>query len=545
MERKWWHDSIVYQIYPRSYMDSNNDGIGDLRGIISKLGYLRDLGIDVIWLSPVYKSPNVDNGYDISDYYDIMDEFGTMDDMKELINKAKEFNIKILMDLVVNHTSDKHKWFIEAIKGKDNPYRDFYIWRDPVDGGVPNELQSNFGGPAWTYDEASGQYYFHLHDKRQKNLNWENPIKRKKIYEMINFWLELGVGGFRLDVIDLIGKDVDKLITKNGPKLHEYLQEMNKRTFGGYDSLTVGETWGATPEIAKLYSSPNRKELSMVFQFEVISLDKQEGKSRWDLAPLDFIKFKETFKKWQVELYEEGWNSLFGNNHDLPRMVSRWGNDKEFRVESAKMLATMLHMQKGTPYIYQGEEIGMTNIRLNSIKDYNDIETLNVYKARRALGYSEQDVMNSIYAKSRDNGRTPMQWSKEKNAGFTEGKAWLHINDNYRYINVEDSINDENSILNYYKKLIKLRRENDVIKYGTFELILDNHKEVFAYIRKYKNIELLVICNFYSNNIEIELPNEYSEYSYETLLTNYTDSAKFSNVISLRPYETIVYKFKK
>ena len=545
MERKWWHDSIVYQIYPRSYMDSNNDGIGDLRGIISKLGYLRDLGIDVIWLSPVYKSPNVDNGYDISDYYDIMDEFGTMDDMKELINKAKEFNIKILMDLVVNHTSDKHKWFIEAIKGKDNPYRDFYIWRDPVDGGVPNELQSNFGGPAWTYDEASGQYYFHLHDKRQPDLNWENPLVREKIYEMINFWLELGVGGFRVDVIDLIGKDVDKLITKNGPKLHEYLQEMNKRTFGGYDSLTVGETWGATPEIAKLYSSPNRKELSMVFQFEVISLDKQEGKSRWDLAPLDFIKFKETFKKWQVELYEEGWNSLFGNNHDLPRMVSRWGNDKEFRVESAKMLATMLHMQKGTPYIYQGEEIGMTNIRLNSIKDYNDIETLNVYKARRALGYSEQDVMNSIYAKSRDNGRTPMQWSKEKNAGFTEGKAWLHINDNYRYINVEDSINDENSILNYYKKLIKLRRENDVIKYGTFELILDNHKEVFAYIRKYKNIELLVICNFYSNNIEIELPNEYSEYSYETLLTNYTDSAKFSNVISLRPYETIVYKFKK
>ena len=545
MERKWWHDSIVYQIYPRSYMDSNNDGIGDLRGIISKLGYLRDLGIDVIWLSPVYKSPNVDNGYDISDYYDIMDEFGTMDDMKELINKAKEFNIKILMDLVVNHTSDKHKWFIEAIKGKDNPYRDFYIWRDPVDGGVPNELQSNFGGPAWTYDEASGQYYLHLHDKRQPDLNWENPLVREKIYEMINFWLELGVGGFRLDVIDLIGKDVDKLITKNGPKLHEYLQEMNKRTFGGYDSLTVGETWGATPEIAKLYSSPNRKELSMVFQFEVISLDKQEGKSRWDLAPLDFIKFKETFKKWQVELYEEGWNSLFGNNHDLPRMVSRWGNDKKFRVESAKMLATMLHMQKGTPYIYQGEEIGMTNIRLNSIKDYNDIETLNVYKARRALGYSEQDVMNSIYAKSRDNGRTPMQWSKEKNAGFTEGKAWLHINDNYRYINVEDSINDENSILNYYKKLIKLRRENDVIKYGTFELILDNHKEVFAYIRKYKNIELLVICNFYSNNIEIELPNEYSEYSYETLLTNYTDSAKFSNVISLRPYETIVYKFKK
>lgn len=545
MERKWWHDSIVYQIYPRSYMDSNNDGIGDLRGIISKLSYLKDLGIDVIWISPVYKSPNVDNGYDISDYYDIMDEFGTMDEMKELINKAKAFNIKILMDLVVNHTSDQHKWFIEARKGIDNPYRDFYIWRDPVDGGVPNEIQSNFGGPAWTYDEVSGQYYFHLHDKRQPDLNWENPLVREKIYEMINFWLELGIGGFRLDVIDLIGKEVDKSITKNGPKLHEYLQEMNKKTFGKYDSLTVGETWGATPEIAKLYSSPKRNELSMVFQFEVISLDKQAGKSRWDLAPLDFIKFKETFKKWQVELYEEGWNSLFGNNHDLPRMVSRWGNDREFRVESAKMLATMLHMQKGTPYIYQGEEIGMTNIKLKSIKDYNDIETLNLYKSRRALGYSEEEVMNSIYAKSRDNGRTPMQWSKEKSSGFTEGKPWLAINDNYSYINVEDSINDENSILNYYKKLIRLRKENDVIKYGTFELILDNHKEVFAYIRKHENIELLVICNFYSNNIGVSLSNEYNECSYEVLISNYNEVPKLNNFINLRPYETIVYKLEK
>lgn len=545
LEKKWWHSSVVYQIYPRSFCDSNNDGIGDLKGIISKLDYLKELGIDVIWLSPVYKSPNDDNGYDISDYRDIMDEFGTMEDMDNLLKEANDRGIKILMDLVLNHTSDEHKWFIEAKNNPNSKYRDYYVFRKPVNGKEPNEMKSTFSGSAWELDKDSNEYYLHLFSKKQPDLNWENKEVRNELYDMINFWIDKGVGGFRLDVIDLIGKDVDKLITKNGPKLHEYLQEMNKRTFGGYDSLTVGETWGATPEIAKLYSSPNRKELSMVFQFEVISLDKQEGKSRWDLAPLDFIKFKETFKKWQVELYEEGWNSLFGNNHDLPRMVSRWGNDKEFRVESAKMLATMLHMQKGTPYIYQGEEIGMTNIRLNSIKDYNDIETLNVYKARRALGYSEQDVMNSIYAKSRDNGRTPMQWSKEKNAGFTEGKAWLHINDNYRYINVEDSINDENSILNYYKKLIKLRRENDVIKYGTFELILDNHKEVFAYIRKYKNIELLVICNFYSNNIEIELPNEYSEYSYETLLTNYTDSAKFSNVISLRPYETIVYKFKK
>lgn len=545
MERKWWHESVVYQIYPRSYMDSNNDGIGDLRGIISKLYYLKDLGIDVIWLSPVYKSPNVDNGYDISDYFDIMTDFGSMDDMKELISKAKELGIKILMDLVVNHTSDEHRWFLEAKKGRDNPYRDFYIWRDPVNEGVPNELESNFGGSAWTYDEISGQYYFHLHDKRQPDLNWENPLVREKIYEMINFWLDLGICGFRLDVIDLIGKEVDNLITKNGPKLHEYLQEMNQKTFGRGDFLTVGETWGATPEIAKLYSAPYRNELSMVFQFEVISLDKQKGKSRWDLAPLDFLKFKETFNKWQVELYEEGWNSLFGNNHDLPRMVSRWGNDKEYRVESAKMLATMLHMQKGTPYIYQGEEIGMTNIKLNSIQDYNDIETLNVYESRRALGYSEEDVMNSIYARSRDNGRTPMQWNKDNNAGFTNDEAWLSINENYKYINVEDSINDENSILNYYKKLIKLRRKNDVIKYGSFKLILADHKEVFVYIRKYENTELLVICNFYGNSIEITLPKEYYDESYESLIANYSDNPKIDRIIRLRPYETIVYKLEK
>ena len=542
MERKWWHDSIVYQIYPRSYMDSNNDGIGDLRGIISKLGYLRDLGIDVIWLSPVYKSPNVDNGYDISDYYDIMDEFGTMDDMKELINKAKEFNIKILMDLVVNHTSDKHKWFIEAIKGKDNPYRDFYIWRDPVDGGVPNELQSNFGGPAWTYDEASGQYYFHLHDKRQPDLNWENPLVREKIYEMINFWLELGVGGFRLDVIDLIGKDVDKLITKNGPKLHEYLQEMNKRTFGGYDSLTVGETWGATPEIAKLYSSPNRKELSMVFQFEVISLDKQEGKSRWDLAPLDFIKFKETFKKWQVELYEEGWNSLFGNNHDLPRMVSRWGNDKEYRVLSAKMLATLLHGMKGTPYIYQGEELGMTNVRFEDINEYNDIESLNMYKDRISKGYTHEEIMESIYAKGRDNARTPMQWDNSENAGFTTGKPWLSINENYEVINAKQCLEDENSIFHHYRKLINIRKHNDTIIYGDYTLLCEDDNNIFAYVRELNGDKILVVCNFYDKEVDFNFEGDFNH--SEILLSNYKDSSTLLENLTLRPYEAIMYRIK-
>ena len=543
MEKKWWHDSVVYQIYPRSFKDSNNDGIGDLKGIISKLDYLKDLGIDVIWLSPVYKSPNVDNGYDISDYCDIMDEFGTMEDMKALINEANTRDIKIIMDLVVNHTSDEHMWFKEAVKSKDNPYRDFFVWRDPVNGGVPNELKSNFGGSAWTLEETTGQYYLHLHDKRQPDLNWENENLRKEIYKMMNFWLELGIKGFRMDVIELIAKEPDKLITQNGPKLHDYIQEMYRETFGKYDVLTVGETWGATPEIGKLYSDPKRNELSMVFQFEVISLDKKQGKRKWDLAPLDFIAFKDTFRKWQVELYDKGWNSLFGNNHDLPRMVSRWGNDKEYRVESAKMLATMLHMQQGTPYIYQGEEIGMTNVKFPSINDYNDIEGLNMYKERIALGYSEKEVMESLYAKGRDNARTPMQWDDSENAGFTKGKPWLGINENYKYINVEKDKNSENSIFEYYKKLIKLRKEENVIKYGTFELLLKEHKEVFVYTRSYDNENLLVICNFYGNNITIDLGQEFKGRKAEILISNYNNNNILSSKIKLKPYETIVYKY--
>jgi len=447
------------------------------------------------------------------------------------------------MDLVVNHTSDKHEWFIEASKGKNNPCRDFYVWRDAVDGCVPNALQSNFGGPAWTYEENTNQYYLHLHDRRQPDLNWGNPMLREKIYDMMNFWLELGIMGFRMDVIDLIGKDVDKLITKNGPKLHEYIQEMNKKTFGKYDVLTVGETWGATPEIAKLYSDPKRGEMSMVFQFEVISLDKQKGKRKWDLASLDFIAFKETFSKWQVELYSSGWNSLFGNNHDLPRMVSRWGNDKEYRIKSAKMLATMLHMQKGTPYIYQGEEIGMTNVKFDSIKDYDDIESLNMYRERIALGYTKAEVMESIYAKGRDNARTPMQWDKTSNAGFTKGKPWIKINENYKDINVESALKDSGSIFYYYKELIRLRKKYDVIKYGRFKLILKDHKEVFAYIRTYNDQELLVLCNFYGNEIDVNLPQEYKNKNGIIILKNYISPDLLSDFIHLRPYECIVYKY--
>ena len=382
MERQWWHSSVVYQIYPRSFNDSNGDGIGDINGIREKLDYLKELGIDVIWLSPVYKSPNDDNGYDISDYCDIMDEFGTMEDMDNLLKEANERGIKILMDLVVNHTSDEHKWFIEAKKSKDNEYRDYYIWRDPVDGHEPNELGSTFSGSAWQYDETTGQYYLHLFSKKQPDLNWENEKVRNEVYKMMNFWVDKGIGGFRMDVIDLIGKIPDKMITGNGPKLHEYLQEMNKAALEGNDLLTVGETWGATPEVAKLYSNPERKELSMVFQFEHIGLDQIEGKEKWDVKQLDLLDLKKVLSKWQIELEGQGWNSLFWNNHDLPRIVSRWGNDKEYRVESAKMLATILHGMKGTPYIYQGEEIGMTNVRFEDINEYNDIESLNMYKDR-------------------------------------------------------------------------------------------------------------------------------------------------------------------
>lgn len=542
MQKKWWHESVVYQIYPRSFMDTNNDGIGDIQGIITKLDYLKELGIDVIWLSPVYQSPNVDNGYDISDYQGIMNEFGTMDDMKVLIRECQSRKLKIIMDLVVNHTSDEHKWFIEARKGKDNPYRDFYIWRDPVNGGVPNELKSNFGGSAWTFDEQTGQYYFHLHDKRQPDLNWQNKQVREKIYEMMNFWLELGISGFRMDVIDLIGKDVDDLITTNGPKLHQYLQEMNENTFGNYETLTVGETWGATPEIGRLYSDPARKELSMIFQFEVISLDKQEGKRKWDLAPLDFIKFKETFEKWQIELYEKGWNSLFGNNHDLPRMVSRWGNDEEYRVESAKMLAVMLHMQQGTPFIYQGEEIGMTNVKFKSIEYYKDIETHNMYKERVANGYSIDEIMTSIYAKGRDNARTPMQWNSEKYSGFSNVQPWIGVNENYLHINVENALADRHSIFYFYQELIKLRREMDIIKYGTFELLLKENNEVFAFLRKFEEEKLLIVCNFYGNRLKVALPDNLLEGNWQVLIANYDDYPVFNKCINLRPYEAIVYQ---
>lgn len=540
MEKRWWHSSVVYQIYPRSFNDSNGDGIGDLKGIIEKLDYLKELGIDVIWLSPVYKSPNDDNGYDISDYYDIMDEFGTMEDMDNLLKEAKNRGIKIVMDLVVNHTSDEHKWFIEAKKSKDNEYRDYYIWRDPVDGKEPNGLESCFSGSAWEYDETTKQYYLHLFSKKQPDLNWENEKVRKAVYDMMNYWVDKGIGGFRMDVIELIGKVPDKMITGNGPKLHEYLQEMNREALAGNDLLTVGETWGATPEIAKLYSNPARKELSMVFQFEHIGLDQIEGKEKWDVKPLELLELKKVLSKWQTALGGEGWNSLFWNNHDLPRIVSRWGNDKEYRVESAKMLGTLLHGMKGTPYIYQGEELGMTNIRLENIEDYNDIESINMYKDRIKKGYSHEEIMNSIYKKGRDNGRTPMQWDDSENAGFTTGKPWLSINENYKEINAKKSLEDKNSVFYHYKKLIEIRKANETIIYGDYKLLCEDDKNIFAYTRELNGDKILVVCNFYEKEVEFKYDKEFK--NAEILLSNYNDSSLAIDKLKLRPYEAIMYR---
>lgn len=487
MKENWWQKTVVYQIYPRSFMDANGDGVGDLQGIISKLDYLEKLGIGAIWLSPVYQSPMDDNGYDISDYQAIADVFGTMADMDELLMEAKKRNIQIVMDLVVNHTSDEHKWFVEARKSKDNAYRDYYIWADE-----PNGLQSTFSGSAWEFDEESGQYFLHLFSKRQPDLNWENPQVHQEVYDMMNFWIDKGIGGFRMDVIDLIGKEIDQEITGNGPKLHEYLHEMNQATFGQKNLLTVGETWGATPEIAELYSDPNRQELSMVFQFEHITNAYLDEGEKWDKKEFSVSKLKEILAKWQA--LEKGWNSLFWNNHDLPRIVSNWGNDGKYRLKSAKAFAILLHLMKGTPYIYQGEELGMTNYPFESIEEVNDIESRNMFAERLAAGHSENEIMDSIRRVGRDNARTPMQWTAGENTGFTDGKPWLAVNSNHEEINADQAMSDPDSVFYTYQKLIELRKQHDWVIYGDFKLI-DSEADVFAYLRTYKGKKYLVVAN--------------------------------------------------
>ena len=534
-ENKWWKDTVVYQIYPRSFQDSNGDGIGDIQGIISRLDYLADLGIGAIWLSPVCKSPQDDNGYDISDYQDIDPMFGCLDDMEQLIAEAKKRNIRIIMDLVLNHSSDEHPWFIEAKKGKDNPYHDYYVWEDGVEGEFPNDMKATFGGPAWEWVPELGQYYFHQFSVKQPDLNWENPKLRQEIYNMICWWMDKGAGGFRLDVIDQIAKVPELKITNNGPRLHEFIQEMSRETFQKGDLITVGEAWGSTPELAKLYSAPDGSEFSMVFQFEHIGLDQQEGKEKWDLAPLPFLKLKEILGKWQTELHGCGWNSLFWNNHDLPRIVSRWGNDKEYREKSAKMLAAILHGMQGTPYVYQGEELGMTNVRYD-IEEYRDIETVNMYQERMEAGYTKEDVMNSIYVKSRDNARTPMHWDDSENAGFTTGTPWIKVNPNYMTINAASQVGKEDSIYTYYKTLIALRKKYPVFIDGRFEMLVPEDPQVFAYTRKDENSELLVVCNFFGEKIKNPVEKDISQ--YQLLLTNEKENADAG---VLMPYEARIY----
>lgn len=532
---KWWKRAVIYQIYPRSFADSNGDGIGDLQGIIAKLDYLEDLGIDAIWLSPVCRSPQDDNGYDISDYQDIDPMFGTLDDMEALIREAGRHHIRIIMDLVLNHSSDEHRWFQEAKKSRENPYHDYYVWRDGVEGEAPNDMRAAFGGSAWEWVPEVGQYYFHQFSVKQPDLNWENPRLRREIYDMINWWIDKGVGGFRLDVIDQIAKEPDKKITNNGPRLHEYLRELSRETFQKADLVTVGEAWGATTELAKLYSNPDNSELSMVFQFEHICLDQIEGKEKWDLAPLPFMKLKEVFARWQTQLCGRGWNSLFWNNHDLPRIVSRWGNDKEYRVVSAKMLAILLHGLQGTPYIYQGEELGMTNVQYE-MEEYRDIETLNIYQERLEKGYEKRDIMRSIHAKSRDNARTPMQWNDGKNAGFSDGEPWLKVNPNYTEINAEQQTADEDSIFACYQKLIRLRKEYTVFTDGKFDLLLAEDENLFAYTRTNASQQLLVVCNFYGKTVPCVLAQP--DAPMRLVASNYKDADQMT---SLRPYEARMY----
>ena len=531
-KRGWWEKAVFYELYPKSFQDTNGDGVGDIRGIINRLDYLQELGIDAIWLCPVCASPQVDNGYDISDYCAIDPMFGTMEDMEELIAEGKKRGIGIIMDLGLNHCSEQHIWFKEALKGKDNPYHDYFIWRDGEPDSPPNTMRATFGGSAWTYVPELKQWYFHQFAVEQPDLNWENPAMRKELYESIRFWVKKGVVGFRLDVIDQIGKDADLEITNNGPRLHEYLRELSAEAFKEDWLVSVGEAWGADTERAKLYSAPDGSELSMVFQFQHICLDQEPGKDKWDVIPLQLSKLKECFDNWQQELHGKGWNSLFFNNHDLPRIVSRWGNDGEYRVESAKMLATMLHGMEGTPYIYQGEELGMTNILL-PLEEHVDLETLNMYEERIALGYDPEEVMASIHARSRDNARTPIQWTAGENAGFTTGTPWMPVNPNYTEINAEAALADPNSIFHYYKKLIQLRKTYDVFRSGAFTLLCPEDEKIFAYTRDTEEEHILVVCNFTDETLTYDVPSNF--WGTEMLINNYVEESP-----KLRPYESVI-----
>lgn len=553
MQKAWWKEAVVYQIYPRSFMDSNGDGIGDLQGIIKKLDYIKNLGITVIWVSPIYKSPNKDNGYDISDYQDIMDEFGTMEDFDELLKEIHQRGMKLVMDLVVNHTSDQHKWFLESRKSKDNKYRDYYIWKDPVDGHEPTNWGSYFSGSAWQFDETTGQYYLHQFVPEQPDLNWDNPVVRKEVFDMMTWWCEKGIDGFRMDVISLISKPEEYkdgpvkegekysfcgAVTANGPHEHEYLQEMNQKVLSRYNLLTVGETSCVTLEEAKKYARSDGKELSMVFQFEHMDVDSDEH-GKWTDKKLYLPDLKEVLNRWQKGLEEVAWNSLYWNNHDQPRVVSRWGNDSgEYRELSAKMLATCLHMMQGTPYVYQGEELGMTNVYFDKLEDYRDIESIQYYTELTDSGLMDPDyMMKCLMLRSRDNARTPMQWNDSEQAGFTKGQPWIKVNPNYKEINAKSQLADPDSIFHYYQKLIRIRKEKDIVVYGEFEPLYREDDQIFAYIRRLGEERLLTVCNFSEHPAEMEIPEEFTK--ARCLISN-LERKSFEGKIVLKPYEAFV-----
>ncbi|MFD6506500.1 MULTISPECIES: alpha,alpha-phosphotrehalase [unclassified Bacillus (in: firmicutes)] len=552
---KDWHKSVVYQIYPKSFNSYYNKETGDIKGVTEKLDYLKELGVDYIWLTPIYQSPQNDNGYDVSDYYSIDPSYGTMEEFEELLEKAKERDIEIMLDIVVNHSSTEHKWFKEAKEDKNSPYRNYYIWRDEK-----NNWQSKFGGSAWKYDEKTKQYFLHLFDETQADLNWENEKLREEVYDMMRFWLEKGVKGFRLDVINLISKDQrflsdeDTAATSDGrkyytdgPRVHEYLQEMNRNVFEGKDVITVGEMSSTTIDNCIKYSSPERNELSMTFSFHHLKVDYPNG-DKWTKADFDFIKLKEIMSNWQIEMQKgEGWNALFWCNHDQPRIVSRFGDDGKYRNESAKMLATAMHMLQGTPYIYQGEEIGMTNPKFESIKQYRDVESLNIYDIKLEEGLSKEEIIGILKQKSRDNSRTPMQWNEGVNSGFTTNTPWISVADSYKEINVEKALEEKESVFYHYKKLIELRKTYDAITEGEYAILDENHSKIWAYTRTVKNEVLLVINNFYGEEITYSVPGnvQLDGMKQEVLLSNYKDSSKDITNLNLRPYESIVYRYTK
>ncbi len=548
----WWKKASVYQIYPKSFCDSGAKGTGDIQGIISKLDYLKLLGVDAIWLTPVYESPMVDNGYDISDYYTINPEFGSMADFNQLLSEAHQRDIRIIMDIVVNHTSTEHKWFQSAFGDKNSPYRDYYIWKAPINNDPPNNWQSKFGGSAWQLDKATGEYYLHLFSKEQADLNWENPKVREEVKDVISFWAEKGVDGFRLDVINLISKQQDfpcddlgdgRRFYTDGPKVHQYLQEISEKVFQKYGSVTVGEMSSTTLEHCQQYSSLDNKELSMVFNFHHLKVDYPDGE-KWTTAPFDFLQLKEIFNHWQTGLNGKGWGALFWCNHDQPRIVSRLGNEHEYRVESAKMLGAVIHMMQGTPYIYQGEEIGMTNPGYTSIKQYRDVESTNMYDIMVNCDKSvDHDEMIAILAKkSRDNSRTPMQWNASKYAGFSKVQPWLEVADNYPELNAEAAVNDNNSVFYFYKQLIQLRKEVDVITTGDYQDLYPEHTAIFGYLRQSEKQTLISLNNFYANDTECVLPESIDVNKTKLLLSNYSEQPEtIIHHQRLRPYETRIY----